>query len=236
MQYQQNEYTIQIKHLLEDKENMMHELKKLSSNTNNNYVVINDTGNNDRVESSLLKVTYINNKNNNEYSGGANENDDSTNNGNEIQQFDNSYNDTSDTLMNTKQSYRSSVQVITTKTYAIPYNAEENLEESGDEENDGTNTKITIKKSERLSSKNQSNAGNNNNTNNTSKSEDDFVRHEMKHQIDILENQVKETSEKNNLLIEQYEKNVQYLNEQIKFYKVRIFLNLFQKILRIYVF
>ena len=208
MQFQQNEYTVQIRTLLEEKENMMNTFKK-ANHINNNYVVVNDGG--DRAESSSLKVTYIN-KNNNDY-----DNDDSSNNENEIQQFDNSYNDHSEN----KQSYRSSVQVITTKTYAIPYNSDENdNNESGNDSNE-PNTKITIKKNERLNSKNKNTSSNNNSTNNTSKNDDDTVKHEMKHQIELLENQVKETTEKNNLLIDQYEKNVQYLNEQIKFYKVK---------------
>jgi hypothetical protein len=210
MQFQQNEYTIQIRNLLEEKENMMHALKK-TNHTSNSYVVVNDGG--DRAESASLKVTYINNKNN-DYG-----NDDSSNNDNEIQQLDNSYNDASEN----KQSYRSSVQVITTKTYAIPYNSEENDHNESGSDNNEPNTKITIKKNERINNNNRSknnNSNSNNSTNNTSKNEDDSVRIEMKHQIELLENQVKETTEKNNLLIDQYEKNVQYLNEQIKFYKV----------------
>jgi hypothetical protein len=203
MQYQQNEYTRQIRQLLEEKENILASVKKSS---HNNYVFVN--GSNHDARDSSLKITYNINENGSENEG--NFDNDSTTNVNEIQQFDNSYNDVSDNMIN-KQSYRSSVQVITTKTYAIPYDADEN-DGSNDEENENNkNTKITIKKNEKTSARL-------NNPNVLNKSEDRSS--EMKHQITMLENQVKETVEKNNLLIDQYEKNVQYLNEQIKFFKV----------------
>ena len=208
MQYQQSEYTIKIRDLLEEKESLNAALRRASqcsNNGTNNFVLVNGGGNNDRAEKSSLKVTYINHNNNDCVD---NEKDESTN---EIQQFDNSYNDVSDNAFNNKQSFKSSVQVITTKTYAIPYN--EDNDDSADELNEQANSKIKTKKTEKSNNKT-------NDANSIINKEDDSVKQEMKRQIELLENQVKATTEKNNLLIEQYEKNVQYLNDQVKFFKV----------------